>query len=139
MTEPVLRKNTPREYTFQESHEKRYSNFGIERTMPVTQAKDNRSGLKIFTVCVAIFLVTDFFLHKIYFKSSCEFSHFLQGFAFLRPIADFCSGFLAYWSAGYLIIILPVSPFGYVKTTHYLVIYFGQLWLLSWMKPSPTL
>jgi membrane-associated phospholipid phosphatase len=134
--EPVLKKHTPREYMLQESHEKRYSNFGIMNNKFAPQEQPAYKFLKIFTACVAIFVVTDFFLHNTYFQSSCKLTVVLQKQNFLRPIAAFCSGPLTYWSALYLVLILPMTPFGYVKTTHYLVIYFLQLWFLSWMKPA---
>lgn len=88
----------------------------------------------IYSVAFVLFVISDFIFGNSYFYSSCSVSAFIQQFEFLQYIGHFCSSVLTYWTILYLIFVLPISSFGYIKTTHYLVLFFGQLWCISWLK-----
>lgn len=123
----------PSEYVLQDKYEQMYKS--LDGRTESGESKP-RLGLILFTAAFCIFVVSDFFFHKTYFSSSCKLTVAIQKAAFLEPISTFFSTVMAYWTVAYLLFVLPISPFGYVKTTHYLVIFFAQLWCLSWMKPA---
>jgi membrane-associated phospholipid phosphatase len=58
----------------------------------------------------------------------------IQKLEFLKPVAIFCSSVLTFWVVIYIFYVLPISPFGYVKTTHYLALFFCQFQFVSWLK-----
>lgn len=118
------------EYTFEEEIHGKYKRASTGKK------KHFDTKLKIFTIVFLVFVISDFFLSDIYFNSSCKVTELIQKAKFLELVSTIFSGPLTFWTIIYLLFFLPVSPFGYIKTTYYLMIFLAQLWLMSWMKPT---